>query len=211
MMRARCIPAFMPDDVATTLETYDRMARAIGGSSDTIDPRRDLARVESFLLRTGRPLPRVIVMGSELALRCRQVELAGGHPIGVDGAAAMTELARARYPECEYAVNDVRRLQLDAASYDGAWTGGVLSHLPKSEVRAGLAALHTALRPGGLLHACLPVGHGEGLEAGPHGEIYRAYWQAAEFEAACAELDFSLLLVEELPGDRCAMTLRREY
>jgi SAM-dependent methyltransferase len=202
----------MDDAVATTLATYERQAaKRVQAGLAALDTGRDMARVESFLLRTGRPLPRIVVMGGKLALRCKQIDNAGGHPTGVDGAASAVALAQKLFPEGEFLQGDARSLPVDKNSYDGAWTESVFAHIPRTDVARAMNSVHSALRPGGLLHVRLPLGEGEGFEESVDGRIYRAYWEAAHFEEVMGSLDFTLLQTQPLPEDEVGLVFRREY
>jgi SAM-dependent methyltransferase len=196
------------DPVAITIATYDRLAaQRLGAELAPLDMGQDMARVESFLLRTGRPLPRVIVTGADLALRCRQVDHAGGQALGLDAAPAAIEMARRHYAQGEYLEGDVRDLPVPRDTYDGAWTESVFSHFPRAELAGALASVHGALRPGGLLYVRLPLGDSESDDGG----IYRVRYDAAQFEHALSALDFTLLETQPLPNDEAGLVFRREY
>lgn len=202
-------PCAMQDPVAITIETYSRIAR--GGVQPRSELQVDAARVEAFLLRTGRPLPRVVVLGGSLALRCMQVERCGGHATGVDASTEVIALARQLYPQGEFTSGDVRALPVDTNAFDGAWTESVFAHIPRKELAKALASVHRALRPGGLLYVRLPLGDTEGFEDTPHGQIFRVRWDQQQFELAVAALDFALLESASLPGNEAGLTFRREY
>lgn len=200
------------DPVSITFHTFDRIAasRLVDAQplAEDHDARR---RVEHFLLRTGRPLPRVIVLGSDLALVCRQIDQLGGAAVGVDGGSNVIALARHQYPGGEFQQGDMRRLPVDVNAWDGAWTSSVLSHIPRASVAEAMASVHAALRPGGLLQVRLPVGDEEGYEETSHGPVYRVRWDREQFRMAIGALDFELLETEPLPDDQLAMIFRREY
>ncbi|MCC7509775.1 MAG: class I SAM-dependent methyltransferase [Planctomycetes bacterium] len=202
----------MSDAAAITLKTYGRLAeQKLAIPLQPLDPQAGKARVESFLLRTGRPLPRVVVMGAEVALRCRQVDECGGTATGVDGSAAVIELARKLYPQGEFLVGDARSLPVATNSFDGAWTESVFMHVPRAEVARAMSSMHRALRPGGLLYVRLALGEREGFEHSAQGEIFRARWDATEFEQVLNSLDFTLQHSETLPDNEAGMFFRREY
>lgn len=202
----------MNDVVAITLQTYGRRAvQRLASSLQPLDPRPGLSRVESFLLRTGRPLPKVVVLGAEVALRCRQVDDCGGAATGIDGSDAVIELARKLYPQGEFLVGDARAIPVAANNFDGAWTDSVFMHFPRAEVARAMASVHGALRPGGLLYVRLPLGDDEGFEETEFGRIFRARWDATRFEQVLNTLDFTLQHTEALPNDEAGMLFRREY
>lgn len=154
---------------------------------DTLKPEPvDDRTVEHFLLRTGRPLPRVIVLGRELGARCRQVDLLGGNATGFGGARALAA-ARAEYPGGTYVEGDLPKVPVESNSFDGAWLGAFAGSFPAGGVARALAGVHAALRPGGLLQATLGT-------------------DASRFISEIGALDF---LLKERDGD--SVIFRREY
>ena len=75
----------MDDPISISQQTFDRLAEAALHESDADEPEDERDRVEAFLMRTGRPVPNVVVLGQKLAMRCRQIEELGGSAVGVDG------------------------------------------------------------------------------------------------------------------------------
>jgi len=202
----------MEDPVAVSFSTFDRIAAAeLVNPQPLQDDAEQRHRIEQFLLRTGRPLPRVVVLGRKLALVCRQIEQLGGAAVGVDGGTNVIALARHQYPGGEFVQGDLRRLPVESNAFDGAWTSTVLAHIPRASVVEAMTSVHSALRPGGLLHVRLPLGEGEGFEPTSHGMVYRARWNAEQFSQAVSALDFSLLESEPLADDELVMLFRREY
>jgi 2-polyprenyl-3-methyl-5-hydroxy-6-metoxy-1,4-benzoquinol methylase len=62
------------------------------------------------------------------------------------------------------------------AVYDGIWANFCLLHAPRADMPRHLAALHTALRPNGVLHIALKTGAGE--QRDPIGRLYTYYTDA---------------------------------
>ncbi len=84
----------------------------------------------------------------------------GADAVGVDLSPAMVEVARARFPDGQYLVGDLRRLSRPATSSGWAAVLGWYSliHLAASELPEALAALVRPLVPGGLLVLALHAG-----------------------------------------------------
>jgi len=202
----------MEDPVAISFSTFDRIAAAeLVNPQPLEDDPPERRRVEHLLLRTGRPLPRVVVLGRNLAQVCRLVDQLGGAAVGVDGGANVIALARHQYPAGEFLQGDLRRLPVESNTFDAAWTSTVLAHIPRASVTDALTSVHATLRPGGLLHVRLPLGDEEGFEQTSHGMVYRARWNAGQFSRVISALDFSLLESETLADDELGMIFRREY
>ncbi|MEP6702019.1 MAG: class I SAM-dependent methyltransferase [Betaproteobacteria bacterium] len=110
-----------------------------------------------------------------------------GHTaIGVEGVAAFAAHAR-EYSGCDVWEQDLLRLELPAAHFDGIFANAVLFHVPTQELTRVLSELHTALKPGGVLFASNPHGHNEeGWTRGRYGafldhDTWRAHAAAAGF------------------------------
>jgi SAM-dependent methyltransferase len=130
-----------------------------------------------------------------------------------DGTAAMTAKAEARIGR---PVRVLRFEQLDAvAAYDAVWAHASLLHVPRPALPDLLAAIHRALRPGGLHFASYKSGGAEGRDRfgryfnypSPE-ELGAAYARSAPWEV--------LARVEEMGGGYdgrqgpwLAMTLRK--
>jgi SAM-dependent methyltransferase len=93
--------------------------------------------------------------------------------------------------ETEYVVGDVRRLPFGDRSFDAVFSYSVLQHLPKEDVRLGVAEIARVLRPGGLAWIEMPNARGllnlarqagRGFSAGAGREV--RYWSPGELREA---------------------------
>ena len=202
----------MEDPISVTFQTLNRLAeRELQAGPPDLDAARDRDRVEKFVMRTGRPVPKIVVLGSDMALRCEQIDELGGAAIGVDGGENVIAMARAQYAEGTFERGDPRDLPIEKNAFDGAWTGSILEHIPRDEVATAMHSIHDALRPGGLLYARVTRGDEEGFEETELGPIYRVKWEPDQLEGALGVLNFNLLEPDELPDSAFSMLFRREY
>ena len=67
----------MEDPVSLSFQTFDRLAEAALQAGEDAPSDQGRERVEAFLMRTGRPVPKIVVLGRNLALRCRQIDELG--------------------------------------------------------------------------------------------------------------------------------------
>jgi SAM-dependent methyltransferase len=111
----------------------------------------------------------------------------GHRAIGLDGAAAFAEMARAK-SGCEVWHQDFLKLDLPAQYFDGVFANASLQHVPAQELPQVLAALHTSLKPRGVLFASIPHGNDdEGWNAARYScyhrpDSWRAFMTRASFE-----------------------------
>ena len=112
----------------------------------------------------------------------------GHRATGLEGSPQLAAMARA-HSGCEVLEQNLLRLDLPVAHFDGVFANAVLFHVPGQELPRVLRELHATLRPGGVLFSSNPRGQGQ---EGWSGERYSAFhdwasWrehlQAARFEA----------------------------
>lgn len=77
----------------------------------------------------------------------------------------------------------------EVAEYDGVYASFSLLHAPRAEFSRHLAAIHRALKPGGVLFLGLKLGTGEHRD---HLDRYYTYFSRSEIEAGLSEAGFSI-------------------
>ncbi len=95
----------------------------------------------------------------------------GHHVTGLEGSAQLAALARA-HSGCEVLEQNFLNLDLPRERFDGVFANAVLFHIPSQALQRVLSALHSALKPGGVLFCSNP--HGTGQE-GWHGDRYGVF------------------------------------
>lgn len=103
----------------------------------------------------------VLELGCGPGLDAKKMMEAGVNMDAVDATPAMVATAR----EIGVTARQMRFDELDAVeTYDGVWANFSLLHAPRSDFPTHLAAIHRALKPGGLLHLGMKLGEGEGRD-----------------------------------------------
>lgn len=195
----------MEDPFALSVQTLER--RISRGQLDS--PPAEL--IEAFLMRSGRPVPQVLVLEDDAATVCHCIDGAGGAATGVTWSAMLKDAFQAYYPGGHCVLGEPTALGVPNSTFDGAWLGQHLSRFAKIDMSTALAAVHRALRPGGLLSAVLVPGEGEGLEQTPDGPVFQARWNEAEFRQALGAMDFDLLERHAQDDRQVTLFFRREY
>ncbi|NNK78052.1 MAG: class I SAM-dependent methyltransferase, partial [Litoreibacter sp.] len=107
---------------------------------------------------------------------------AAGHTVdAVDASSEMVRLANEKY-----AINARRALfdEIDGTDlYDAIWANFSLLHAPKAAFPVHLAALKTALKPGGLFHIGMKLGAGEDRDR--IGRFYAYYGEEELADILC--------------------------
>ncbi|SHF08730.1 Methyltransferase domain-containing protein [Ruegeria intermedia] len=140
-----------------TIAVYDAQADRYADLTDadnTGDPQ--LARFIAAVGRGGRVLDLGCGPGASAVVMAQ----AGLRVEALDASAEMVTLA-GRHPGVT--ARQAGFADLDAvATYDGVWANFSLLHAPRHDFPAHLAAVHRALRPGGVFFIAMKLGQGEG-------------------------------------------------
>ena len=163
--------------VSRMLEHYHASAEAFWqGTRD-----HDVAQnIEALLRHIQAPAPFTILdlgcgPGRDLRAFVRQ----GHRAIGLEGAAALAEMART-HSGCEVWQQDFLQLELPDAHFDGVFANASLFHVPTQELPRILRQLHATLKPAGVLFSSNPRGDNEERIVG---ERYGAYHDLAAWRA----------------------------
>lgn len=189
-----------------TVATRARKALASGAPAIV-----DSDAVERFILRVGRPVPVVLVLGAEMGALSREFDRLGASAFGVDLCPEVLALGTARYAQGNLRTADARSLPFANSSFDGVWSGALFSRMTRAEALKALHEIHRVMRMGALLGAELLVGAGQDVQQTPDGPLLATRWTVDEFARHCDALDMQL--IDEAPGRDGATHLlfRREY
>ena len=177
----------MPDEVRTTIRSYD----AIAGEYCRHTLRDEFRRVEEgfldrFMTHIGRPGPLVADVGCGDGRDAGYLITRGARVLLVDLSRGMLAEAARQVPLGIHLNMDVRNLALLDGYLDGLWASGVLYHLPKRDLQAALAEIRRVISPGGVFSFNFKTGEGEGMEKNPRSypgsPRYYAYYTPAEMK-----------------------------
>ena len=120
----------------------------------------------------------------------------GHQPIGLDGAAAFADMARAN-SGCAVWHQDFLALDLPPSHFDGIFANASLQHIPKTELPRVLRDLHGTLKPRGVLFASIP--HGDDEEGGNDAR-YSCFHRPASWHALLQHAGFTECLTYYRPS-----------
>jgi len=110
---------------------------------------------------------------------------------GVDFAAPMLAMCRARFPSSRWVLADMRRLDL-GETFDGILAWHSFFHLTPSEQEANLQRFAAHLAPGGVMMATVGPRAGEAVGRVGDDAVYHASLSEAGYRAALAAAGLSL-------------------
>lgn len=187
-------------------------ARARRALASGTPARVDSDAVERFILRVGRPVPVVLVLGTEMGALSREFDRLGASAVGADLSEEVLQLGLWRYPGGNLQCADARGLPFAAATFDGVWAGRVLGRMPRSQALQALRELHRVMRMGALLGVEVQVGGGESMQPTEDGPLLTTCWTVDEFARHCDALDMQLIDEAPVPSEGTTRLLfRREY
>ena len=153
-----------------TIAVYDARVADYAKLDTSDTPGETLAAFIAALPRGGL----VLDLGCGPGTSARHMARAGLRVDALDASAEMVALARG--------IEGVaaRQGSFDALEaegvYDGVWANFSLLHAPRTDMPRHLAAIHRALKPGGLFHIALKEGSGAGRDS--IGRFYTYYGEA---------------------------------
>ena len=187
-MPAMTLDRTAPSQIAQrTLAYYQRQAVAFWEGTRHHDVEQNI----DALLRHIQARPPFVLLdfGCGPGRDLRTFAQRGHHPVGLEGAAALAEMARAN-SGCEVWQQDFLQLDLPDEHFDGMFANASLFHVPRQELPRILRQLHAALKPGGVLFSSNPRGdNSESIS----GERYGAYYDLDAWRAYLAVAGFTEL------------------
>jgi len=182
----RCDPSPPPRDaVAKTLAYYEAHARDFWDGTRSHDVSQNIDALLGALPR-DRPL-RILDLGCGPGRDLVELVRRGHDVVGLDGCRAFVEMARA-HAGVEVLHQDLLRLDLPPATFDGIFANASLFHVPRVRLPQVLARLRNALREGGVLFCSNP--RGDNHESWADGryacfldlDVWRELFVAARFD-----------------------------
>ena len=162
-----------PDELrriaARTLAHYEQHAQAFWEGTRDHDVRQNVDALLSHI--TASPPFDLLDLGCGPGRDLITFKALGHRPIGLEGSPTLAAMART-HSGCEVMEQDFLSLRLPAGRFDGVFANAVLFHVPTVALPRVLTALHTTLRPGGVLFTSNPRGQGQ---EGWNGDRYGAF------------------------------------
>jgi SAM-dependent methyltransferase len=172
---------------ARTLAYYDGQAQAFREGTRDHDVSQNIDALLSPI--EGAPPFTILDFGCGPGRDLGAFRARGHVAIGLDGAPAFVEMARAQ-SGCDVWQQDFLALSLPPSHFDGIFANASLFHVPTRNLPRVLGELHDALKPRGVLFASNP--HGQNEEGWNRGR-YGAYHDLDTWTRFLRDAGFDLL------------------
>jgi ubiquinone/menaquinone biosynthesis C-methylase UbiE len=106
---------------------------------------------------------KILDVGCGNGVDCIYVKNKGYDVVGVDMSEKMLDIARSKYPEIDFRLGDMRKLEFDKNEFDGIIAACSLIHIPKRDIPSTLNQFAGFLKHGGAVYILLQSGKSEEL------------------------------------------------
>lgn len=180
----------MADEAGRIVGLYDRHARAWDGDrGKSLFERPWLDRFTSLLPAGGSILD--VGCGSGVPIARHLIE-AGFAVTGIDASAGMIGMCRARFPEQDWVVSDMRRLAL-GRTFDGILAWDSFFHLPPDDQRAMFTVFGAHAAETSALMFTSGPGQGEAIGCYRDEPLYHASLDGAEYRLLLGGIGFKVV------------------
>ena len=157
-----------------TLAHYDQNAQAYWEGTRDHDVSQNIGTLLQFI--DAPPPFELLDFGCGPGRDLKTFKALGHRATGLEGSPQLAAIAREN-SGCNVLEQRFLELDLPDGHFDGVFANAVLFHVPAQELPQVLGALHTALKPGGVLLSSNPRGDGQ---EGWNGERYGSFhtWPA---------------------------------
>lgn len=142
---------------ASTVGHYERVAEIYRDATRDHDVSQNVQALLGAIQR--EPPYRILDLGCGPGRDLVTFSALGHEPIGLDGCAAFAAMARST--GCAMWQQDILRMDLPPAHFDGVFANATLFHVPSLELPRVMSQLHATLRHGGVLLSSNPRGQNE--------------------------------------------------
>jgi ubiquinone/menaquinone biosynthesis C-methylase UbiE len=187
----------------TTRESYEATAEAFACNVAELAPRESIVRFSKLL----PPKAKIIDIGSGSGRDAKIFSDLGVDVVGIDFCSNLIQHARKHATLAEFHVMDIEAISFPPASFDGAWAGCSLIHIPKKNIVNVLNKIHFILKDKGYFYLTIKKGTGEGLENDIRYGNCKKFWSYFEEDELKLILEQSNFKILEL----CTVEKRFAY
>lgn len=177
-----------------THDAYAKTADAFALNVTALAPMESIERFAKLLPSQGA---KILDIGCGSGRDAKIFTEKGISVLGIDFCMELINIAKLNAPLAHFQRLDIEKMDFPSATFDGAWAGCSLLHLPKSKLPAVLSKIHSYLKDNGYFYLTLKQGSGEVLEKDTryeeHVEKFWAFYEENELLTILQSLRFKIL------------------
>lgn len=163
---------------AVTKESYEATAREFTRNVADLAPLESIKKFINFLPVRAKIIDIGCGSGRDAKIFTEQ----GLSVLGVDFSENLIDIAKVNAPLAEFQRLDIETMTFPPSSFDGAWAGCTLCHIPKKILPSVLQKIHFLLNENGYFYLTVKQGTGEGLEEDVRYGNLEKFWSFFEEE-----------------------------
>jgi len=163
-------------DKAITKESYQATAEEFTHNVADLAPMESIQKFVNFF----PPKAKIIDIGCGSGRDAKIFTEKGLCVLGIDFSQNLINIAKSNAPLAEFQIMDIEEISFPPASFDGAWAGCTLSHIPKKILPSVLQNIHSILKAGGYFYLTVKNGMGEGLKEDLRYGNFEKFWSFFE-------------------------------
>lgn len=145
------------DHIGRTTAVYNTIAQTYAARIEQFAPEQERRLFSKLVKKSGSILDVGSAAGRDSTYFAKQ----GFKVIGIDLSEELLKIARTKYPQLDFRLQDMRQLKFKPLSFDGIWANASLLHLKRAEVPSVLEQFYTLLKPKGVMFVSVKEGTGE--------------------------------------------------
>lgn len=176
-----------------TKESYELTAEEFAQNVAPLAPRASIERFSQLLPKKAK----IVDIGCGSGRDAKIFDELGVQVLGIDFCSNLLEIAKKQAPHGQFQLMDVENIAFEQNSFEGAWAGCILSHIPKAKIPAVLKKIHFILKNEGYFYVTVKKGEGELIEKDTRYESqvekFWSFFEEEEFKNFLEKAGFKIL------------------
>jgi SAM-dependent methyltransferase len=163
-------------DKAITKESYEATAEEFMHNVADLAPMESIQKFVNFFPVKAK----IVDIGCGSGRDAKIFTEKGLSVLGIDFSQNLINIAKSNAPLAEFQIMDIEEISFSPSSFDGAWAGCTLSHIPKKILPSVLQNIHSLLKADGYFYLTVKKGVGEGLKEDLRYGNFEKFWSFFE-------------------------------
>ena len=145
----------MVDKSKQAVSVYEKIAKLY--AEEFKEPSDYIDEFLKMLPKNGK----ILDAGCGVGIDANYMKSRGFEVVGIDLSEEMLKLAKQKFPQMDFRLMDIRKIDFKPNSFDGVFASFSLIHIPKKDIPDVLKKFYQILKDGGVLYIALHEGKSE--------------------------------------------------